>query len=148
MYCSSCGNQIKKGLNYCNSCGVRIVDAEDIKSGSKGQNVSTAISYIGIAGIIGFIALVKLLSEKNIDTPAMVMILIAFSATIFGICFMLIKQLSGNSEKSNQHIEFQNDVPRTIKSVDTNQLEEPKHTPASVIENTTRILDKVPVERK
>lgn len=147
MYCSSCGSEIKKGLNYCNSCGARIVDIEKEKSGGRFENVSTSIGFIGLGGLIGFIFLTRILIENRVDAPVMVIILLAFLATLFGISFLLIKQLSGNSTTTNQNVEFQNDAPKTIKPANTNQLEEPKQAPASVVENTTRTLDKVPVER-
>ncbi len=147
MYCSNCGNKIKKGLNYCNACGARIVDLEKEKSSSNVENISTAIGFIGVAGLAGFVFLVKMLLDYNVLEGPMVIILIAYLATVFGISFMLIKQLSPKKETSDQSINFQSDIPRTIKSVDTNQLEEPKQPPASVVENTTRTLDKVPIER-
>jgi hypothetical protein len=148
MYCAGCGNQIKKGLNYCNSCGARVSDPIEEKMSSITQNISTAIGFIGVGGIVAFIFLVKILLENNVAEPVMVITLLAYLATIFGICFLLIKQMAGSSEKSDRHIEFQNEVLKAIKSADTNQLEEPKQAPASVVENTTRTLDKVPVEQK
>lgn len=148
MYCAACGNQLKKGLNYCNSCGARIVDSEDAKGRSRVENVSTAVGFIGVGGLIGFIFLVKILLDNSVHEPVMVITLLAYLATIFGICFLLIKQLAGKSEKSDQNIEFQNEILKAIKSADTNQLEEPKQAPASIIENTTRTLDKIPVEQK
>lgn len=147
MYCSSCGSEIGKGRNYCNSCGARIVDPEKEKSGSRFENVSTAIGFVGLGGLIGFIFLVKLLLENNVLEGPMILILLAFLATIFGICFLLIKQLSGKSETSNQIADLETIIRKAIKPADTNQLEEPKQTPASVVENTTRTLDKVPIER-
>ncbi len=151
MYCSSCGNEIKKGLNYCNSCGARIVDLEKEKSGSRTQNISTAIGFVGLGGIIGFIFLVKLLLENKVQEAPLIIILLAFLATVFGISFLLIKQLSGSSSspKSEDDFGFQTNIPKAVKPADTNQLEEPKQKPAaSVVENTTRTLEEVPIERK
>jgi uncharacterized membrane protein YvbJ len=66
MYCSSCGNQIKQGLNYCSSCGARIIASEKEGIVSKNSNLSTAIAFVGLGGLIGFIVLVKLCSEKTL----------------------------------------------------------------------------------
>ncbi len=148
MYCSSCGNEITKGLNYCNSCGVRVVDPEKAKSRSGLENISTAIGFIGLGGLIGFIFLVRILLERSVDKEPLVIILIAYLATIFGISYMLINLLSGISKESKRDVEFQADLPKSIRPIDTNQLEEPKQSPASVVENTTRTLNKVPIERK
>lgn len=148
MYCSSCGNELKKGLNYCNSCGARVVDIEKEKSGSRFEHISTAIGFIGVAGIAGFVFLVRMLLRNDVDEPVIVLLSFALLATTLGIIFMLIKLLWASSEKESQDVEFRNEAPIAIKSVDTNQLEEPRETPASVVENTTRTLDKVPIERK
>jgi hypothetical protein len=82
---------------------------------------------------------------ENLDPAALVIILIAYLATLFGISYLLIKQLGG-SEKSK--VEFQSRIPPAMNPSDTNQLEEPKQNPASVVENTTRTLDKVRIEHK
>jgi F0F1-type ATP synthase assembly protein I len=148
MYCSTCGNQIKKGLNYCNSCGSRVADSKEEKRGSRFQSVSTAIAFIGMGCIVGFLFLVRILLEHNVPEAPMIMIILAFLATVFGISFLLIKQLSPKKETSGENIEFQNDVPKSIKSVNTNQLEEPKQQPASVVEDTTRTLEEVLIERR
>lgn len=147
MYCSNCGNEVKKELNYCNSCGGRINNAETEESKSPVQNITTAIGYIGVFGVLGFVGLVKILLNSTIDEPAMVMILLAYLATLFGVCFLLIQKMPSKSESSDPQIRS-NYVPETLKSADTNQLEEPKQQPASVIEKTTRTLDEMFVERK
>jgi hypothetical protein len=150
MYCSSCGNEIKKGLNYCSSCGARIIDPEAEAGGSRFQNISTAIGFVGLGGIIGFIFLVKLLLEHKFPEGPMVMILFAFLATIFGISFLLIRQLSASSrEVREKQTDFRTDTaPKYMSPVNTHQLEEPAGEPASVVENTTRTLDEVMIERK
>lgn len=147
MFCSNCGNQVKVGLNYCNSCGSRI-DSDKEKDGSKSRNLLIAIAFIGIGGIIGFISLVKILLSSRAADPVIVVILLAFLATVFGICYLLINQFSHGSEKSAINVEFQNEAPKQVESATTNQLEEPKQSPASIVENTTRTLDSIEVERK
>jgi len=147
MFCSNCGNQVKVGLNYCNSCGSRI-DSDREKDGSKSRNLLIAIAFIGIGGIIGFISLVNILLSSRAADPVIVVILLAFLATVFGICYLLINQFSHGSEKSAINVEFQNEDPKQVGSATTNQLEEPKQSPASIVENTTRTLDSIEVERK
>ncbi len=66
------------------------------------------------------------------------------SVNDFGICMMLFKQIT-NSKSEKPESQYQPDfIPPQIKSVNTNQLEEPKQPPASVIENTTRTLSEIP----
>lgn len=147
MYCSNCGNEVKSGLKYCNSCGGRINNVEIEESKSQVQNITTAIGYIGVFGVLGFVGLVKILLDSSLHWILMTGILLAYLATVFGICFLLIQKMSSKSESSNP--QFQSSyVPETLKPANTNQLEEPKEQPASVVEKTTRTLDEMFVERK
>ena len=148
MYCSNCGNELKKSLNYCNSCGARVVDLTEERGGSRFQNISTAIGFIGVFGLVGFYFLVKLLLDHNVLEGVILIILLAYLATIFGISYLLIQQLNPKSEKSSGEVEFRADAPKAFKPANTNQLEEPKQQPASVVEDTTRTLDEVYAQRK
>lgn len=148
MYCSNCGNELKKGLNYCNSCGAKLVDNAEEKSGSRLQNITTSIGFIGVFGLVGFIFLVKLLLENNVLEGVIIVISLAYLATIFGISYFLINQLNPKSESVESDVEFRTDAPKAFRSANTSQLEEPKQAPASVVENTTRTLDEVLVDRK
>lgn len=147
MYCSNCGNEVKSGLKYCNSCGGRINNAEIEESKSQVQNITTAIGYIGVFGVLGFVGLVKILLDSSLHWILMTGILLGYLATVFGICFLLIQKISAKSESSNPQLQSSY-VPEILKPANTNQLEEPKEQPASVVEKTTRTLDEMFVERK
>ena len=147
MYCQNCGNQIKTELNYCNSCGFRLADETRSGKNISFEHTSTALAFVGVGGIVGFIFLVKILLEKNVDISAVVVILFGFLATIFGICFSIIRLMIKASETSSENLPKNKKMPKTFQTVNTNQLEETKQTPVSVVENTTRTLDKIPVER-
>ncbi len=149
MYCSNCGNEVKTGLNYCNRCGGKVA-SEVSGNDSIAQGLSTALGYIGFAGFLAFVGVLALLLTNNSLAETVVMVAALFLATFFGIIFIILKQISKLSEKK---IESNQDnagisTANEIKSPITNQLEEPKQAPASVVENTTRTLDKIRVERK
>lgn len=149
MYCWSCGTQINKQLNYCNSCGARIDKTEAENNYSWMNNPATSAGYLGVFGLGGFIFLVITLIKRNLD-PSFVFALSAlYLVALFGICFLLIRQMSHFSEKkepkTNPNDEF---TPREFRSEITAQLESPRQPAISVTENTTKTLDEVLIERK
>ena len=115
------------------------------------QKVSRAsLGYIGLFGFLALVGIVAILINNGGDEPLIVTVTAMFLATLFGICFIILKQiskLSGNTTESKQSNTDPSSTIKEINSPITNQLEEPRQAPASVIENTTRTLDKVKVER-
>ena len=147
MYCSNCGNALKKGLNYCNSCGGKIAASAEEKS--LNNSLATALGYLGVGGIVGFILLIKVLLDKGIDEGLLAVIAISYLAAIFGVCLLLIKQISGDKQKSeNMVYPINNEEPKQFTQNQTNRLNEPTQPPASVSVDTTKVLDKIPIERK
>jgi hypothetical protein len=126
---------------------MKLTKAESSVDASIANNFSKAIGFIGTFGLIGFIFLIRVMLEKDISHSALVAISFLYLGTVFGICTMLLKQITSIKTESPRP-EFQSEyMPPQINSANTNQLEEPKQAPASVVENTTRTLGKVPVER-
>ena len=150
MYCSNCGNKVKEELNYCNACGGRIADGEKKDKQTVSANLASSLGYIGAAGFGVLVAIIAILSKNSrIDVPALITIVALFLAALFGICFMILRQISkANGTQEKQVLpDTQYVPPASLNAPTTNQLESPKDAPASVVENTTRTLDKVPVER-
>lgn len=147
MYCERCGKHIDDALNFCNACGAQIKkESGDQKSVL--NTLITALIVIATAGIGVLAGLLAILLDR-VPRPEPVIAFAAFYlATLFGICFMIMRQVSKmiDAKLSGKYIESANVQqplvqlpPRT-----TAQLEEFRQ-PASVVENTTRTLDKVPV---
>ena len=44
MYCPSCGNNVNKGLKYCQSCGKRIGGMEEDKDGTPGKKLTAQLN--------------------------------------------------------------------------------------------------------
>ena len=149
MYCQNCGNKVETSLNYCNRCGGKISgEAEEQKSISK--TLASSLGYIGAAGFAVLIGIIAILAKNSrIDPPLLMMIILAYLGALTGVCWMILRQISimsGVKEKSKPEAEYA--PPQALKSPTTNQLGEPTQPPASVVENTTRTFDKVPVERE
>jgi len=148
MYCSTCGNSVNEKLNYCNNCGAKIGNNAMLVTNSSSPFLSIAVGLIGVAGLFGFIMMLKILLESRLDQAAILMILIAYLVTLFMICSVLV----GHIWKRSGDIKIHSDLPpedyappRQFRAGNTNQLEAP-HEPfiGSVTENTTRTFDKIP----
>ncbi len=149
MYCSNCGNELKAGLNYCNRCGGKVARAVS-GNDSVAKGLATSLGYIGLFGFLSLVAIVAILIGNEVDAPVIVVVTAMFLATLFGISFIILRQISKLSEKTTES--NQTNTPsinvKELNSPITNQLEEPKHAPASVVEHTTRTLDKVPIKHE
>jgi len=152
MYCSNCGKSVNEKLKYCNGCGERIAKDED-KHGTPGKmldNVLTTLFLVVMFGMGILIGLVAVLLNFKIGADVVTVIVIAYLAAIFGICFSLVRQvpklvdakLKGFSSNTPDFVPLQQLNPRT-----TAQLEESRQPPASVTDHTTRTLEEVPFNR-
>ncbi|MGH9820129.1 MAG: hypothetical protein ACRD43_08150, partial [Pyrinomonadaceae bacterium] len=98
MYCSTCGNKIAEHLNYCNGCGARIEKNQLIVSNSSSPYLGKALAITAMMGFVGFIAALKMvLDNSRLDMPATILILLAYLATLFLICAMMVGHMWKNS---------------------------------------------------
>ncbi|MGE3465398.1 MAG: hypothetical protein AB7J13_00575 [Pyrinomonadaceae bacterium] len=153
MYCPNCGNTVNKKLKYCNSCGERLSKSVEIdKDGMPGKmldNILTTLFLVVMFGLGILVGLVAVLLGNDVRIEPVVVIILAYLAAIFGICFTLVKQATKlidhrlqASQDPDQH-SSRHELPRRV----TAQLDEYREPAASVVDHTTKILNKVPVER-
>ncbi len=151
MYCLNCGNELNEGLKYCNSCGGRIQNNEDSESKSIAKTLAVSLGIIGAVGFGALLGLVAiLLKSGTLDHAVIVLIVGLYLTSLSMICVTVLRnitKLSANP-KVNANNQRAYDPPSQLRPTQTNQLEESKQQPASVVENTTRTLDHVPIERK
>lgn len=150
MFCSGCGTELEAGLNFCKRCGIRVGGSDE--RSRVAENLSGALAYIGVFGLLGFIAVIYLLSHSPTVTPGLFALTAAFYlSTVFGIVWMILQQTApftlkfGGRRPTNVGV---NQEPKYIKPVTTARLNEPSEMPISVTEETTRTLDRVSIERK
>ena len=149
MFCSNCGNSVSEKLKYCNSCGERVVK-EDDESGTPGKMLHYILTTIFFTAVLGFgilVGLVAVLLRGDVFPQIIAIIAVAYLATIFGICFVLLRQvpklIDAKLAKTN------NESPTAqLYAKTTAQLEEHREPVESVTAHTTRALDNVMVERK
>ncbi len=152
MYCPKCGNIVNTKLNYCNSCGAKIANQENQEGKISPLNgLITTLTFIAIFGLVMLVGLLAILLDKVTNTEFIVMICFAYLATLFGICFFILKQISKLIDAKI----VETHQPATpiyqnvqIDSPITAQLEELKQQPISVTEQTTKTLDEVLLKRK
>lgn len=152
MYCQSCGSQINAELNYCNRCGNRVggnelatLDGGDARL-SVLKSLSIATGFVGVVGVGGLIGLIAILINSGVRGPDLVFLALLFAATVFGICFLLTRQISRFSENGivspKQNLK-QKRAPEQLNAADAATEFQPAHKHfRSVTENTTRTLDK------
>lgn len=151
MYCSSCGNEVTKELNYCNRCGANLnpatnISEQPVRAIHRGGTVwALAIMVIISLGIV--FGSVTDLARKGIHPAALTWIVLGGLAMIFGIVSLFLRHWSNLSGASQQ---TERPAPRkktTTTEPHPAQLPPTRIEPApSVTENTTRTFD--PVERR
>lgn len=141
MYCSTCATEIKPGLNYCNRCGARVDKLTTVEKSPAATYLSMATGFVGLGGLGLTVGLIAILLKHGVVPEAVVMLTIAFLLTVFGMTFLMLRQITQltNALPSVREKNFEN--PQ-LNSPTTAQLEEPRQPARSVTENTTRTLEK------
>ncbi len=142
MYCSSCGNEIKTELNYCNRCGARVDKIEKIGDGSGAGYLSMATGFVTLGGLGLTVGLIAMLLKNNVDPTVIVILALAFLCAVFGISCLMIQQISRMTKSASGEKTFEKTHPAQIGAVNTAQLEEYRQPAMSVTDTTTRTLDK------
>ena len=153
MFCHSCGGTVKKGLKYCNSCGARLGSFDDDKDGTPGKmldNILTTLFLTVMFGLGILVGLVAVLLGNSVPTQIVTLIVIAYLAAVFGVCFMLVKQVPKliDAKLRMQNDRYDADDPRQLRPLTTAQLAEYREPAMSVTDHTTRTLDNVTRERR
>lgn len=152
-FCSNCGNRLAEGLKYCNSCGFRLgVEDDDDKDGKPGKmldGILTTVFLVVMFGLGILVGLVAILLGNNVMPQLVVIIVVAYIAAVFGICFMLLSQVPKLVDaKLNERKQGRLPAaasPQQLKPADTAEfIERPI---ASVTDHTTRTLEETPVKR-
>lgn len=153
MYCQSCGNQINDDLSFCNRCGNRVIKNELATRGASAntsvlKSLSIATGFVGVIGSGGLLALIIIIVSERIESPAAFLFALLFAATVFGICFMMTRQISrlagvASSDLPVKPIFKIRREPEQLNPADAAaEFQSPAKSFRSVTENTTRTLDK------
>ena len=111
-------------------------------------NLSGSLGFIGGFGLLSFIFVVLVLVKNSVGEKALIMISLAYLGALFGICSLILQQIRRSAEKSAPKAnDLTNDLQiNQIGAASTARLEEAKHAPISITENTTRNFEKIPLK--
>ncbi|MBS1795759.1 MAG: hypothetical protein JSS81_18030 [Acidobacteria bacterium] len=147
MFCATCGNQINVGLNYCSRCGRQIQKTENGKSFAR--SLTEALTYLGVFGLLGFIFLVLIMVKTGVGETALIAISFFYLATFFGICLTMLRYARNAVEKPAERPDVPNyAAPPPLSAVETARLEAYSEPAVSVVEDTTRQFEKIPIGEK
>ena len=141
MFCATCGTPIIQNLNYCNRCGARVEKLATTDNASATGYLSMATGFVGLGGLGLTVGLISLLLKHGINSEVVVMLAIAFLVTVFGMTFMMIRQIA-RMTATDQISNVKPSSTSQLNAPNTAQLEEPRQPTMSVTENTTRTLEK------
>ncbi len=144
MYCSTCGTLVDSKLSFCQRCGARITKAGAMQSPANLKDLTIVTGGVGIAGLGITLGLISVLLNYNVVPQVIVILALAFLCAVFGITFWMTQQ---TSRIFNASLAAQKNSPEPaqINQPNAAQLAEWGEPAASVIENTTRTLDKTKV---
>ena len=153
MYCERCGKQLDEALNFCNGCGAQL-RKERGDQRSVLNSLITALIVVSIAGFGALVGLMAILLDKLAKPEPAFIFALFYLATLFGIAFMIMRQISrlidaklkGNDVDAILPIRHE-ERPVQLPPTSTARLEEHRE-PASVTENTTRTLENVPARER
>lgn len=150
MFCSNCGNSVPNELKYCNGCGNRLGADED-KEGTPGKMLDNVLTVLFLIIMFGFgilVGLVAVLLGNEVKTDVVVVIAVAYLATLSAICITLVRQvpklIDAKLNTINRPEEYS--APHQLTPRTTAQLDEFREPVMSVTDRTTKILDKVPLK--
>ncbi len=151
MYCPKCGKTVDGALKYCNGCGERLAKMDEDKDGMPGKmldNILTTLFLIVMFGLGILVGLVAVLLDKEVRTEVVTLIVLAYLASVFGICAMLVKQVPKLIDAKLRVLEPAAPVasPAQLETRTTAQLLEHREPVMSVTDHTTKTLDKMPIK--
>lgn len=149
MFCPNCGKTVNGKLKYCNGCGGRLAkDVEIDKDDTPGKmldNILTTLFMVVMFGLGILVGLVAVLLGNEVKTEVVTIIVIVYLAAIFGICFMLAKQVPKLIDAKLKRWDTPVEGSRftELPPPNTAQLSEYREPVMSVTDHTTKTLDKV-----
>ena len=151
MYCSHCGSLGGNDLNYCKNCGVRNDRNPLVIGNSASRPFALGASAIGMVGLVGFFPVLRELLHSGVEPAVMVVLLVAYLATVFLMFSVLVGHIwknSGDIRVKGGRQPEQDTAQQYLRPATTAQLKEPRDSPGSVTEHTTRTLDEIPVRQR
>ena len=114
------------------------------------DNILTTLFLTVMFGLGILVGLVAVLLGNSVPTQIVTVIVVAYLAAVFGVCFMLVKQVPKliDAKLRSQNAGYDPDPVHQLRPLTTAQLAEYREPVRSVTEHTTRTLDNVPISER
>lgn len=150
MYCSSCGTEVTKELNYCNRCGANLnATANDSEQRVRIVNMNGPIWAMAMMVVIGLgiiLATVSDLARKDFHPAALTWIVLGSLGMILGVVALFLRHWSQMVSTSQQIERPAKRKKHNLSEPRPAQLPPSRIEPVpSVTENTTRTFE--PIKR-
>lgn len=146
MYCSSCGMEVSKELNYCNRCGANLNTSNNVPAPIyppvKMTMPSIALAVIVLGGLGIIFDSVRELVRSGLDTAAVAFITISAIVMIFGVSALFIylwMRLAGVPRQIKPGTQTKS--PALTERRAPQQINAPPLPVGSVTEHTTRTFE-------
>lgn len=128
----------------------REIEDNDSGSGKMLQHILRTLFAIVALGLGILVGLVAVLRGNDVRPDAVFWLAVIYLATIFGICFTLMRQVPKLIDARLKRWDNTTDAssPDQLASHTTAQLEEFREPVMSVTDHTTKTLDKVPFTQR
>lgn len=150
MFCANCGKSVNEIQNFCNGCGARIGKSEmtvyQPPPTPPSPQLFVAAGLVGVTGIVGFFAVLKILLESRLDQFGVIVVLAAYLIAVFKLTSLMFEQFRRRRDQTDRRDSTIEDyeAPAALpRQANTNQLEAMRETfIPSITEETTRTLDR------
>jgi predicted nucleic acid-binding Zn ribbon protein len=157
MYCPSCGNAVAEGLKFCNRCGESLgAELERAQASSltgPAWAISLATTLVTLGGLsMLFVIGLQLVNRGSDLTPGASVMMLAFLLVIALVDWLLIRQLARvidlqGGETAPPRRREPAPAPPALEERQPPRLDAMREPPPSVVDQTTRTLERVPRER-
>lgn len=148
MFCSVCGSQSAPGLKFCKACGARMADDKNEVRNSVAKTFATATVLTGAFGIIGFMIMIKsFLENGGFNSSFILLMSVVYLGSLGFLNWFLVRQVLKLTGIKADERETRMDEMRQFIPPEKARLEEYREPASSVVDNTTRDLNKIAVER-
>ncbi len=109
----------------------------------------TTLCFVVFGGLGILVGLVAVLLKNGITHPGVTVIAVFYLAALAAVCYLLLSPVPKLIDANIKKYTGKNESPQPVllSSPTTAQLEEHRQPAASITENTTRNLEKIPVEQ-
>jgi hypothetical protein len=148
MYCSSCGTEVTKELNYCNRCGANLNPTTSVpEQATHVVSLNGTIWAMALMVVIGLgfiFSGVNNLANKGLHPAALTWIALGGLAMLFGVASLFLRHLSHLSGTAQRVMKSEPRKKAALKETGSPQLPPSRiELVPSVTEHTTRTFEPV-----